>query len=460
MKTFLPASLFIMLLAACQAPSVSPSPSESVLEREQRMEWWHDAKLGMFVHYGLYSSAQGEWKGKVYGGGVEWIQNYAGISADEYEKVMVPAFKPKEGFAEEWAQLAKEMGAQYLVFTTKHHEGFALHDSKLSRFDAKEATGRDLVKEISEATRSQGLKLGYYHSLWDWHHPDAYTSGGPHIKGSSDAGRDHAKYVDFLHAQVKELLRNYGKVDVLWWDYSSAQVNGEAWRAQELMAMCRKLQPGIIMNNRLYHENMGTDFKGFSAMDYTKGDFATPEQTIPATGMPGVNWESCMTLNGTWGFSAHDFQWKTGDTLVRNLVDCCSKGGNYLINLGPAPDGSIPEATKIRFRELGAWLRTYGESVYGTRANPLAAVPWGRITAKDRKLYCHIFDWPARTGPEGFHITVPLKEVPAGKLKAWMLADGRRQALHLELGPEGVVLRPDPVFQHPSDTVVVLETLD
>lgn len=263
------------------------------------------------------------------------------------------------------------------------------------------------------------------------------------------AGRDMSRYVDFMHKQVAEIVSNYGPIDVLWWDWSSKETQGESWKAQELMTMVRKHQPGIIMNNRLFHSpNVVGDNLGI--FDIAKGDFTTPEQHIPATGKPGVDWEACMTLNDTWGYSNHDFKWKTAENLVRNTIDIASKGGNYLINAGPVADGSIPEAINVRFHELGSWMKEYGESIYATQANPLGAVDWGRITSKPGKLYLHVFDWP-----KDDEVLVPMKL--SGTIKAFMLADGSHQPLQVKTGTDGVRVVLKPRFQNPYASVVVLE---
>lgn len=441
-----------LALAACLGALAETPP-----ERDARMAWWREARLGMFVHWGLYSGAEGVWDGKPYGGGVEWIQDYAGVPADVYSAKMRPLFKPKPGFAKAWARLAKDMGAEYVVFTSKHHEGFALWDSRVSDFDAKDFTGRDLFKEIVSALRAEGLRVGVYFSVIDWHHPDfpVKNTGLPHPLqkhpeiADPDAGRVMSRYVDFMHKQVEEIVSRYGKLDVLWWDWSSKETQGDSWRAPELMAMVRHYQPQIIMNNRLYFSpNVEGDNLGI--FDTSKGDFTTPEQHIPATGMPGVDWEACMTLNGTWGYSNHDFHWKSAETLIRNTIDIASKGGNYLINAGPVVDGTIPEAIQVRFRELGAWMTEYGESIRGTTANPVGAVAWGRITAKPGRLYLHVFDWPKDN-----RIIVPLKG--AKSAKAWMLADLTKNALPCEAAADAVTVTLKPGFQNPYASVAVLE---
>lgn len=391
-------------------PAVA-APNESQAAFDARMRWWREARFGLFVHWGLYSGAAGRWNGEPVKGSAEWIQRNAHVPTDEYARQMLPLFKPKPGFAREWARLAKDAGAKYLVFTSKHHEGFALHDSAVSGFDAQDAVGRDLVREIVDAARAEGLKVGLYHSVIDWHHP-AYPYRDfarlehplPHplekAAERDDPGyskrADLKAYQDFLQAQVRELVEHYGPIDVLWWDYSNPGAEGETWRASELMSMVRTAQPGIVMNNRLYR-SLGYDDPQSSLrwFDRAHGDFTTPEQAIPAQGMPGVDWEACMTMNGTWGYSALDEQWKSTRELIHNLVDTASKGGNFLLNIGPLADGSVPEASATRLEQIGAWLRRNGESIYATQASPLDAVAWGRITAKPDRIYLHVFERPA-----------------------------------------------------------------
>ena len=454
----------IALSAVLATAVISSTPffayaDETKEQRDERMAWWREARLGMFVHWGLYSQAAGVWDGKKYWGGVEWIQSTAGIPADEYEAALKPLFKPKEGFAEEWAQLAKDMGAKYVVFTSKHHEGFALHDSAVTDYDAMDFCGRDLMREIVNAIRQKDLKVGIYHSMIDWHHPDyvAFDNSLPHPlkhprnqdKPLPVEGHDFNRYLDFLSTQVEELTTHYGPLDILWWDFSHKSAEGHHWRAKSLMEQVRKSNPMIIQNNRLYFsENVSGD--NLSIFNPSKGDFTTPEQHIPATGMPGVDWEVCMTLNGTWGYSKHDLGWKSSETIIRNTIDIVSKGGNYLLNVGPAPDGSIPEATYVRFHELGNWMKKYGSSIYGTTANPLKKVNWGRITAKEKRLYLHVFDWP-----QDDTLIVPM--TPDGKVDAWMMADPSMKHLETQVTPRGLEIKINSEFQNPYASVIVLQ---
>jgi len=372
--------------------------SETPADRKARMAWWKEARFGMFVHWGLYSSTDGEWGDKKFVRGAEWIQRNAGVAADVYEVTMRPKFKPNTDFATQWAKLAKRAGAKYVVYTNKHHEGFAMHDSAQTEFDAKDWTGRDLHKEVVEAIRAQGLRVGLYHSLWDWHHPDAPAGKGAlNLGGLSMDDRELPRYIDYLHAQVNEITDGrYGDVDVLWLDYSKNQFQGEAWRAKELVELLRKNQPQVLINNRLWKN---TKEKREGQERYWFGDFSTPEQHIPANGIEGVDWETCDTLNITWGWSKHATQYKSSTELIHRLIDAVSKGGNYLLNIGPLPDGSIDPKSVERFNAIGDWMEINGDAIYGTQAGPFTRLPWGRATAKQvdgaYRLYLHVFDWPS-----------------------------------------------------------------
>lgn len=379
-------------------------------EQDQRMQWWREARFGMFVHWGLYSGLAGEWDGKPVeqSKGLEWIQHYVEADTETYAAEAIPKFHPKPGFASQWAQLAKRAGCRYLVFTTKHHDGFALHDSQVTDFDAGSVLNRDLVEEIVEACREEGLGIGFYHSVIDWHHDQfAYADSEliPHpLRGEPypNGERDHGQYIQYLHSQVDELISNYGSIDIIWWDYSVTDFQGErAWEAFQLMESVRKVQPRIVMNNRLFrkpeagHSGLKT-ICVTSKLDIKYGDFMTPEQHVPDTGILGVDWETCMTMNNTWGYSKYDNDWKSTETILRTLIDIASKGGNFLLNVGPKSDGTIPDASVKRLEALGRWLEKNGEAIYGTTASPIDKPSWGRVTENvdDRSLYLHVFDWP------------------------------------------------------------------
>ena len=423
------------VLVSCGSATAQTSTTP---EREKRMAWWRDARFGMFVHWGLYSGLAGTWEGKPVGkkGGMEWLQFRVRTDTDTYANAAFPLFKPKPGFAESWAKLAKRAGCKYLVFTTKHHDGFALHDSATTEFDAESVFNRDLVREIVDACRAEGLRVGFYHSVIDWHH-DQYcyleSKSLPHPlkpKPYPNGERDHGKYIDYMHQQVDELISNYGEVDVIWWDYSKEDFQGdEAWRAFDLMANVRKKQPQVIMNNRLFRIPeagwKGPGMKGVvPRLDSNYGDFITPEQHVPENGLPGVDWETCMTMNTTWGYSRHDSNWKSSEKLVHTLVDIASKGGNYLLNIGPLGDGSVPEESVTRLEEMGRWMKINGESIYGSVASPISQPEWGRITqSRDAKLvYLHVFEWPSDGRIEIEGVTAPITS-------AKLLADGSSVAV-------------------------------
>jgi len=448
-------------MSAAEPPPWKP---ETPVAHDARMKWWREARFGMFVHWGLYSGLAGTWEGKpaCTSGGMEWIEETVKADTDTYARAAIPRFKPKPGFAREWARLAKEAGCSYMVFTTKHHEGFALHDSQVGDFNAGSILHRDLVKEIVTALRAEGLRVGFYHSVIDWHHDQyayALSKQLPHpLKGKSypNGTRDHSRYLQYLHAQAEELVTHYGRVDVLWWDYSAQDFQGdEAWHATELMAMVRKRQPAIIMNNRLYctpeagWRSMGTD--GFvGTLDWRYGDFITPEQHIPDTRMPGIHWETCMTMNTTWGYSEHDHAWKSSETLIRNLVDVASKGGNYLLNIGPKGDGTVPQESIEAMQAIGAWMKVDRESIVGTTASPVAKPAWGRITARESKrdttLNLHVFDCP-KSGLLNFEgVTNNIRKVA-------LLGGGKVQA-ESRIGV--IIITGPPSPPDPADTVLKL----
>src|SRR5882724_3040826 len=310
-------------------PADNGAPTTSTIEdRERRMKWWHEAKFGMFIHWGLYSTL----------GRHEWAMENEGIPVIEYEK-LAPNFKPVPNAARAWAQLAKRAGMKYMVMTTKHHEGFCNFDTKLTDYCApKQGPGRDLVREYVDAARAEGLRVGFYYSLMDWHHPDGARCA------TDESARK--RFVAYTHGLIRELMTNYGKIDVLWYDVSWP-LDVQGWESEKMNEMVFQLQPEIIVNNR----------------NKLEGDFSTPEQTIVAeTG--GRAWESCMTLNDSWGYQKADDNWKTSKTIVRNLISCARDGGNYLLNIGPKPDGSIPEESVRVLTEVGSWMQTNGHTIY------------------------------------------------------------------------------------------------
>ena len=333
------------------------APSAADATREQRMQWWHEAKFGMFIHWGLYSVL----------GRHEWAMEQEGIPVAEYEKLSAQ-FKPKPNAARAWAQLAKRAGMKYMVMTSKHHEGFCNFDTKTTNYNAaKTGPGRDLVREYLEAARAEGLRAGLYFSLMDWHHPDGA------ICLTDEAAR--RRFVDYVHAQVRELCTNYGKLDVLWYDVNWP-LTAEGWESAKMNRMVRELQPEIILNNR----------SGIPE------DFDTPEQEIRAS--KGRNWESCMTMNDSWGYQRADDNWKSPKTIVRNLITCAHGGGNYLLNIGPLPDGSIPPDSVRILTEVGQWMERNGSTVVASDPARGFGSEYVSTTVKDKTLYAHVHYWP------------------------------------------------------------------
>jgi len=364
--------------------------SETRAQKEQRMKWWEDARFGLFIHWGLYSVAAGEWKGDTTH--AEWIRTTAQIPLKEYER-FVQQFDPEKFNAEEWVKLAKAAGMKYIVITTKHHDGFCMFDTKQTDFDIMSTPfHRDVMKELAAACKKEGIRLCFYHSIMDWHQP-YYFPRREWEKDRPGTGTDFDAYVSYMKNQLRELLTNYGRIGVLWFD-GQWENTWTHERGKDLYEYVRSLQPSIIINNRVDvgRESIGQTKAGFA------GDFGTPEQEIPATGIPGSDWESCMTMNNNWGYNSHDDHWKSSEDLVQKLIDIASKGGNFLLNVGPTAEGLFPQASIERLKDIGSWMSVNHESIYGTKASPFKNLSWGRCTQKSTaggtRLYLHVFDWP------------------------------------------------------------------
>ena len=331
-------------------------------DRAKRLAWWHQARFGMFVHWGLYAQL----------GRHEWAMNRERIPLTEYE-TLARSFKPKPRAARAWARLAKAAGMKYMVMTTKHHEGFCNWDSAQTDYNAvKTGPGRDLVREYVDACREFGLRIGFYYSLMDWHHPD-----GARCAVDEPARR---RFLDFTQGCVRELLTNYGKIDILWYDVSWPLSRPELWESARMNAMARRLQPHIIINNR-------------SQLDE---DFGTPEEHIKAEG-PGRAWEACMTFNGSWGWQpAPPEDWHSVRSVLNMLRTCAAGGGNLLLNIGPKPDGSVPAEAVDRLTAVGRWLAKYGAAAYGAadRVEGMEWMPTGAWTRKGRMFYYWCSRWP------------------------------------------------------------------
>jgi alpha-L-fucosidase len=370
--------------------------SDADRDNDARMKWWREARFGLFIHWGLYSIPAGEWKGRT--DHAEWIRTTAQIPIGDYDKFL-QRFNPVKFDADAWVHLAKEAGMQYIVITSKHHDGFCLFDSKYTDFDVMSTPfHRDILKELSDACRKQGIHMCFYHSIMDWHHPD-YLPRREWEKDRPTEGAVFSRYVDHLHKQIGELLTNYGPIGVLWFD-GEWESNWTNDLGRALYDECRSLQPSIIVNNRVSTGRSG--MAGMTKDASFPGDFGTPEQEIPAAGLPGVDWESCMTMNDHWGYNKADANWKSTQTIVRMLCDIASKGGNLLLNIGPTSEGVFPPEAIERLHAVGKWMAVNGESIHGTSASPFGSngltLAWGRCTQKkhgaDTTLFLHVFDWP------------------------------------------------------------------
>ena len=363
-----------------------------VEERTKRTEWYRDARFGMFIHWGLYATpARGE-----------WLRSVEELSKEEYEPFM-DEFTAENYNPREWAKLAKKAGMKYAVLTAKHHDGFCLYDSKLTDFKSTNAPcGRDIVKEVLEAFREEGIKVGLYFSVIDWRHPDY-----PHYGDMNHPMRNHPEcsnenrnfdnYLEYMFSQIKELLTDYGKLDLMWFDFSYGDMKCETWKASELIEMVRSIQPHLIIDNRL--EGSAEDAGSIRTLDPTpySGDFASPEQMIPPAGLldAGGNpipWEACITLNDHWGYAAQDFHYKSAKMVIHMLVECVSKNGNLLLNVGPNAKGEIPEESVAILEEVGHWMKQNSRSIYGCGYADLPKPEWGRFTRNGNKLYAHIFE--------------------------------------------------------------------
>jgi alpha-L-fucosidase len=395
---------------------------------DSRLDWWRDAKFGLFIHWGLYAVPAGTWRGEKIPGIGEWIMKRAQIPVAEYEQ-LTTQFNPVEFDADAWVKLAKAAGQRYIVITSKHHDGFCMYHSQVTDYNIVDATpfDRDPIAELADACQRYGLKLGFYYSqTQDWHHPNGDGNDWDYVEEK----KDFDSYVEtYVKPQVRELLTRYGPVALIWFDTPKRMTEPQS---RALLELVHELQPDCLVSGRV----------GNSMGDYT----SARDNKIPPVAVD-TDFETPATINDTWGFKAYDHNWKSIEDMVRKLVDIASKGGNYLLNVGPTAKGLIPQASVGRLLSIGAWLDVNGESVYGTRPGPVQGLDWCRSTVKGDKLYLHIFDWP-----DDGKLVLP-GEVGSVK-NACILGDPA--AAPLPIG-ENLMIQALPEALDPINTVVVLE---
>ena len=421
------AALSFACIPTGASASEQPTPTAPAQAEASRTRWFREARLGIFIHWGVYSVPAGEYKGKPIGWIGEWIMKQAQIPVADY-RAFAREFTASAYDPVAWADLIRESGARYMVITAKHHDGFSLYDSAISDWDVAGdcPAPDDLLSPLATAVRARGMKFGlYYSQSQDWTH----RGGAMHGKKLGEPGWDPAQAGDYdaylrdiAVPQTREILTRY-QPDILWWDTPMHMTKERAQPLHDLLA----LQPNIITNNRL-----GGGFEG---------DTKTPEQHIPPRGFPGAMFEVCMTMNETWGFKKNDQQWKSSRTIIRNLSDISSKGGNFLLNIGPDSTGRIPDASVKVLKDLGRWMRANSEAIYATTTSPFPRrLPWGRITQKANAdgtttLFLHVWDWPA----DGKLLLPTLQATPTSAL---VLATGKRASA--KPSADGLVVRlPD-----------------
>ncbi|MFA5645517.1 MAG: alpha-L-fucosidase [Candidatus Ratteibacteria bacterium] len=415
------------------------------MENKNRLDWFLHDRFGMFIHWGIYAiPARGE-----------WVRSNEKIPEEEYLPFF-QEFNPTRFDPSLWARIANKAGQKYAVMTAKHHDGFCMFDSAYTDFKStRTPSGKDFVREYLDAFRAEGLKTGLYYSLIDWHHPDYPVDRLHPMRGNAEYAkkpRDFSRYLEYMHAQVKELLSNYGKIDVIWFDFSYDEMSGDKWNAEELVKTVRSLQPDILIDDRLV--------AGIYSLkkDLIFGDFISPEQILPAetpvnsAGKP-LPWEACITLNETWGYVNHADGYKSSSSVIRMLVECVSKDGNLLLNVGPDPLGRIPQKSIDILREVGTWMDHNGESIFGCGAAGLPKPDWGFYTRKGSTLYAHILDKSIGS--------VRLRNLAGKVSRARLLSDGSEVSITLPWNTldshDAFLTLSGHALPDPIDTVVKLE---
>jgi alpha-L-fucosidase len=422
-------TLFFLVLSV--AGSAAPFPGTAQAQASDRLQWFREAKFGLFIHWGVYSMIGRE----------EWARQILQIPLNEYQ-YYADNFNPTGFDPDAWAALAKDAGVKYVVITSKHHDGFSIFDSAYTDYDIMHAKyGKDILGPLAASMKKIGIPLGFYYSIMDWHHPD-YLPRRDWEKDRTTKGADFGRYMDFATNQIKELVTKYDPA-VMWFDGEWEHSNEEQ-RAFAIGKMLLEMKPSLLINDRLFKREPGY------------GDFGTPENYVPATGIRNPDgtprlWEACYTMNWNgWGYNRYETEFHSSSQLIRQLVEIVSKGGNLLLNVGPQPDGRIQADFAARLRRIGEWLKTNGEAVYGTTASPFERLPFfGRATVKGATLYIHVMGWPqdAKIGLPGLKTNVK---------KAYLLAD-RTKSLDVGRVGKDVVLTLPARAVDPDATVVALE---
>jgi len=423
----------VSLLAAFLVPAALRGQYEPTPENLEAREWFQDAKFGMFIHWGIYSLLQDG----------EWVMNNSGITVEEYE-TLAPQFNPVKFDAAEWVSLAKAAGVRYITITSKHHDGFAMFDSEVSDWDIVDRTpyGRDVLAMLAEECHRQGIKLFFYHSQLDWRHPDYYPRGRTGQRSGRPDEGDWYRYLDYMDAQLRELLTNYGDIGGIWFDGQWDKYDAD-WRLGQTYSLIHELQPAALIgsnHHRLPHP--GEDFQMFEK-DLPGGNTAG----FNTTDIGALPLESCETINGSWGYNLTDRGHKSVDDLILYLVNAAGRNANFLLNVGPMPTGEIQAVHQERLRAVGEWMGRYGEAIYGTRGGPVAPRPWGVTTQKDNRVFVHVLDWTDKE--------LSLPRLPAEVRGAKELGSGA--SVPFRSSADGVTLTLPPRAGGQVDQIIVLE---
>jgi alpha-L-fucosidase len=398
-------------------------------------QWFQDAKFGLFIHWGVYS---------VLGKG-EWVMNNDKMTIAQYEP-LAPKFNPVKYDPAAWVALAKAAGQKYITITSKHHDGFAMWGTKQNKWNIVDATpyGKDALKPLADECRRQGVKLFFYHSHLDWHHPDYYPRGRTGLASARPESGDFIRYLDFMDAQLSELLTGYGEIAGIWFD-GIWDKKGAEWRLRQTYDLIHKHQPhALIGNNHHLAPFEGEDFQMF-------------EKDLPGQNTAGFNEESkigalpletCDTINVAWGYNSADRRFKSTKQLIHYLVKAAGMNANFLLNVGPKPDGTIQDEFVTRLKEIGQWMSKYGESIYGTRGGPISPRPWGAMTQKKGVVYAHLLDWPDQA------LVIPHLPMPVKSAKLM----GSNQAVPMKDVDNGHLLQIPMAGRDPIDTVIAIET--